>query len=421
MYQLYSVIRFKPVIYLCAILIAVTGCRKPFTTPAITAPASYLVVEGMLNSGSDSTIIKLSKTVNLANKTTLNPILNAVLTVESDKGSTYALPGAGAGKYCASGLNLDKSLKYRLRIKTADNKEYLSDFVPVLNSPPLDTVGYDIRANGIEISTGTHDPQNATRYYRWDYRETWVIHSRYYSFYKSNGDTVIERDLVNNQIYQCWQSDTSNVILLASSANLSRDVISNLPVTFIPSTSPKLDGSQSIIVSQYAPSTSAYSIIVTQYALTQDAYNFYTQLKKNTEQLGSIFDAQPSQIQGNIHSVNNPAEPVIGYISAGTTTSKRIFITNQQIPAAWLSNYVYSTCTLDSLYLNTIPRGSAVAVNQEDEYFNYNKKGKYYQQQIPIAVLINTVNGKVIGHTGSSPECVDCTLSGTNKQPSFWK
>lgn len=414
-------IKFTPGIYWCVALVVLAACRKPYLIPAITAPASYLVVEGIINSGTDSTIIKLSKTVNIANKTTINPVVNALLMVESSKGNSYALTATGRGKYGSAGLNLDKTSKYRLRIKTADNKEYLSDFVPVLNSPPVDTVSYDIRGNGIQISTGTHDPQNSTHYYRWEYQETWVIHSQYYSFYQSNGDTVLERDLVNNQVYQCWQSDTSNVIVLASSANLTKDVISNLPVTFVESASPKLNGGQSIIINQYAPSTSAYSILVKQYALTYDAYNFYVNLKKNTEQLGSIFDAQPSQNQGNIHSVTNPSEPVIGYISVGTTTTKRIFIANQQIPAAWMPHNAYSDCTLDSLYFHIKRPGSALAINEEDKYFNYNKQAKYNERQIPIAVLINPLNGKVIGHTGSSPECVDCTLRGTNKQPAFWK
>ena len=41
-------------------------------------------------------------------------------------------------------------------------------------------------------------------------------------------------------------------------------------------------------------------------------------MQKNAESLGSIFDEQPTQITGNIHSVTNPSEQVIGYVSAGT-------------------------------------------------------------------------------------------------------
>ncbi len=37
-----------------------------------------------------------------------------------------------------------------------------------------------------------------------------------------------------------------------------------------------------------------------------DAYNFWTNLKRNTEQLGSLFDLQPFTELGNITCVNDP-------------------------------------------------------------------------------------------------------------------
>ncbi|MDB5016156.1 MAG: hypothetical protein JWQ84_988 [Mucilaginibacter sp.] len=413
--------KVSPGIFLYFILIVLVSCRKPYLPPAIAAPGSYLVVEGVINSGSDSTIIALSKTVNLNSKTTANPVLNAVLTVESDKGASYPLTSTGIGKYVSGGLNLDGTQKYRLRIQTTDNKTYLSDFVPVVNSPAIDSVSYAIQGNGIQMYVSSHDPKNATHYYRWDYQETWVIHSKYYSFYKSTGDTVIERNFINDEVYQCWRSDTSSTVVLGSSANLAQDVITNNPVAFVPATSEKVDGSQSIIISQFAPSTNTYSILVKQYALTGDAYRFWENLKKNTEQLGSIFDAQPSQINGNIHSLTDPSEPVIGYISAGGVTNKRIFIPNRQIPVTWLPDQSNSACVVDTLLLATIPNGSSVVVNQEDEYFNYNKGTKYYNLQIPIAGIFSKITSALIGHSGSSPQCVDCTLRGTNKQPDFWK
>ena len=402
------------------VMMAIAGCRKPYQPPEIATQGSYLVVEGMINSGTDSTFIKLSKTVPLLAKTTVNAVLNASVTVESSGGASYALVSAGSGKYKCGGLNLDSTVKYRLRIKTAEGGEYVSDFVPVVNAPPIDTVSHAVQNKGIQFYVSTHAPQNSARYYRWAYQETWVYHSKYYSFFKSNGDTVIDRNLVTDQVYQCWRSDTASTIFLGSSSGLSKNVVNNQPLGFVPSNSEKLDGSQSIIDEQFAPTTTAYSMLVKQYALTADAYTFWQNLKKNTEQLGSIFDAQPSQFGGNIHSVTNPAEQVIGYISAGTVSSKRIFIKNQEIPAAWLPTNPGDKCVLDSLYLHYLAPGATVAVNQENEYFNINRQGKYFTQQIPVAVLINKYS-QVIGHTGSSPDCVDCTLRGTNKQPAFWK
>ena len=406
--------------WLALVIIAAAGCRKPYQPPEISAPGSYLVVEGFINSSNDSTFIKLSKTVPLSAKTTVNPVLNANVTVESSSGASYALTAAGGGVYASVGLNLDNSLLYRLRIKTADGGEYVSDFVPVLNAPPIDTISHAVQNNGIQFYVSTHDAQNSTRYYRWAYQETWVFHSKYYSFCKSTGDTVINRNLATEQVYQCWRSDTSSTIVVGSSSGLSKSVINNQPVTFVASNSEKLDGGQSIIIEQFAPTTTAYSILVKQYALTSDAYAYWQNLKKNTEQLGSIFDAQPSQSGGNVHSLTNPAGQVIGYISAGTVTSKRVFVKNQEIPVAWYPFNFGDKCVLDSLYLHYLAPGAAVAVNQEDEYFNINKQGKYFTQQIPVATIYNKF-GELIGHSGSSPECVDCTLRGTNKQPAFWK
>ncbi len=397
------------------------NCKKPYNPPAIAAPASYLVVEGTINTGADSTIFKLSKTVNLSSKVTTNPVLHAVITVESDQSSTFPLTETAKGYYSSGNLNLDNTRQYRLRIKTADNKEYLSAFVPVVNTPAIDSVSFVAQNEGMQFYVSTHDPKNTAHYYRWDYNETWTIHTQFYSAYKSNGDTVIERKLPGDQIYECWVSDTSSTIVLGSSALLTKDVIFNNPLTLVPSNSGKFYAGTSVLNTQGGPASNAYSILVRQYALTGDAYTFWTNLKKNTEQLGSIFDAQPSQINGNIRCVTNPAEAVIGYVSASNITSQRIFVANNQIPSFWLKSANYSSCSLDSLYLSFQPHGATVPINQENEFFNYNSGPQYGGfLLIPILPLFNNF-GILLGHTGAPQECVDCTLKGTSKQPSFWK
>ena len=410
----------KGLAYILIFTTAVAACKKPYTPPAVAAAGSYLVVEGVINGGSGTTIIKLSRTVNLLNKVTANPVLGALVTVEGDQNTVYTLNETTGGVYVSGQLTLNNAEKYRVRITTSGNKQYLSDLVAVLNSPPIDSVTLKVLSNGINIYSNTHDPQNNTHYYRWDYQETWVIHSNYYSFYKSDGDTVTDRDLPAGQVYQCWQSDTSDVILLASSANLPKDVIVNNPVTFIEPSTGKLGGKYSVLVNQAAPATNAYSILVRQYALTADAYRFWTNLKSSTEQLGTIFDAQPTQLNGNIHAVSNPSEIVIGYISAGSITSQRIFIANQQIPAT-LAVQVNPVCQLDSFYYSYLPPGGYVLINQENEFFNYKKGAQYGQPYVPVAAIFNKLLGTIIGHTGSTALCVDCTLRGTNAEPVFWK
>ncbi|GAC1304043.1 MAG: hypothetical protein NVSMB24_10910 [Mucilaginibacter sp.] len=381
------------------------SCKKPYNPPVVASNASYLVVEGVINAGSDSTIIKVSRTVNLLSKTTAAPLKGAILTVESDQsGVIFPLKETTGGKYVAVALNLDNARKYRLRIKTADGKQYVSDFVAVVNAPAIDSISYKTTTGGLNIYVNTHDPQNATRYYRWDYQETWIFHSNFSSYFKSNGTTILPRDMINDNIYQCWGTNLSSTIVLGSSAKLSRDIISDNLITSVASTSEKL--------------SVKYSILVKQYALTKDAYTFWENLKKNTEQLGTIFDSQPSQTSSNIHSISDPLEPVVGYISVGSVTNQRIFITNQQLPA-WVTARAYPDCKLDTFLYKYVAPGTKDTVNQVNLYLNY--KNGAFSSFLPVNAISIPGRAVPLGYSGASPECVDCTLRGTNKQPAFWK
>jgi len=399
------------------LFIATAGCRKQYNPPAISAPDSYLVVEGVINSGSDSTFIKLSRTVKLSSKVTTNPEPNATVIVEGDQNTSYPLTETGGGIYSCAGLHLDNGHKYRLDIKTANGKQYLSDYVAVLDSPPIDSISYDTKGTplgpGLNIYANTHDQSNKTRYYRWDYQETWIIHANFESFYKSNGDTVLLRDMINDNIYTCWQNDTSSTIILGSSAKLSQNVIFNSPIISIVSTAEKLGNE--------------YSINVRQYALSAEAYTFFSNLKKNTEQLGSIFDAQPSEISGNIHAVNHASEPVIGFVCVGSPSIQRIFIKKSQLPNSWIADKFYTGCSLktDERYVNApccyysfVIKGDTL--NQVDEFINYNKPIAFPFPVIPVGA-IQRPGSPPLGYTAATKECTDCTLRGSNKKPAFWE
>ena len=411
--------RSRGYLFIFIIGVVLYSCRKSYNPPAIITSSNYLVVESHVINGPDSTIVKLSRTVKLASQTTLNPEKNAVVVIESDLGASYQLNETKPGSYSIAGLNLDETHKYRLSIKTTNGHQYQSDFVQVLDSPPIDSLSFDSNGDlasgpGMKVYVNTHDASNKVRYFRWDYSETWEFHSAFQSKYYSNGDTVLHRNFVNDDIYFCWRSDSSSSIVLGNTARLSQSVVFQQPVAFVTSSSEKV--------------SVEYSILVHQYALTADAYNFYSALKKNTELLGSIFDAQPSELQSNIHCINNPQEPVIGYLSIGATTSKRLFVRVSQLPV-WtpVTYYTTSYCTIANdpndpqlacCYYSFVDQYGLLE-NQVDKYINYNI-GHYSPPFIPIDAL-GPPERPPIGFTASTQNCVDCTLRGTNTPPAFWK
>ncbi len=378
------------------------GCKKPYNPPAITVTNNYLVVEGVINSGSDSTVIKLSRTVKLSSTIAKNPVPHAILTVEGDQNNSYTLTETTNGNYVAAGLNLDNTRQYRLRIKTPDNKQYLSDFVPVKVTPPIDSIGFNITSvggAGIQIYANTHDPNNNTHYYRWDYDETWRFHSLYTSYYYSIGVpvpvTYFPLRTAAQRIDSCFGNAVASNIVLGSSAKLTQDVIYQAPIITIASTSEKIE--------------IKYSILLRQYALTSAAYIFWQNLKNNTEKLGSIFDAQPSQINGNIHNINDASDPVIGYISVCTVQTKRVFITRAQLPPSWEPVYPY-TCGIDSNYFSN-PRDGRNDVQLS--------LLRIPNSNIPLYPMF--MGNNIIGFLSSTIDCADCTIRGTTQQPPFWK
>jgi hypothetical protein len=404
----------KTFLYILLLIVAF-GCKRPYQPNVKDTGTSYLVVEGTINSANtstDSTYIKLSRTINLsAAEKSIKPETRAVVSVEDGQGYTFALQELSGGRYVAGPLGLIDSKKYRLRVKTSDGKIYLSDLEPIIYTPPIDSVGYKILDNGIQyglqIYANTHNPADNTRYYRWDFSEAWKFHAAYLSNFMLSGGKIVRRP-EDKQAYYCYASAVSNYVTLASSAKLTKDVIYQAPITEIPATSEKI--------------SMRYSILLKQYGLTQDAFKFWELIKKNTEQIGSIFDAQPSQINGNIHCTTNAAEIVFGYVSITNIQTKRVYIDRLNLPPFFPAG-IQANCAIDTALFVDL-RFGLTALNTVKQWIIDEQK------LVPVDsanfLLINDIDktkpAKLYpGYTGAPLGCVDCTVRGVLKKPSFWE
>lgn len=374
----------KPV-YALAFLIFIFGCKERFEPELKTINSRLLVVEGVINVGGEPTVIHLSRTIPAAESgKTIAIEKDAQVYIESTDGQSYQLLENQPGTYQSAVLNLDSQKKYRLKI-ISKGQQYLTDFLEARVTPPIEDVTWEAKTNGVQVYVSTHDNTNNSRYYRWDFEDTWIFYANYKSTLIWDGTGLRPRNWNTEDIYKCWKTASSTSIVVGSSVKLNNDVIYNQPLVFIPSTSEKL--------------TEKYSILVKQHALTKEAFDFWENLRKNTENLGSIFDAQPSQLTGNIRNVNNPNEPVLGYISVGSVETKRIFIGKDELPS-WTPDPIMK-CSLDS-----------IDVNNAQIFANTN----YY---IPIGEIWND-KGVLVGYRWTTKECSDCTLRGVNKKPIFW-
>lgn len=382
--------QFHLFILLAVVLLAVK-CKEAYEPEVTFSATNLLVVEGFLN-GSGVTSIKLSRTQandskgNLAEK-------NARVSILSEAKQEYPLIESSAGVYTTS-ISFPLTGKYFLRIRTSDGKEYASAEVAILNTPDIDEVSWKRVATGVQIYVNTHDASNSTRYYRWEYEETWEIVPRYFSYYELVPKVpvpqldpfpynIVERRPENAFPGACWQSERSDNIIMASSNKLTEDVIHLAPVCHVPSNSWKID--------------TRYSILVKQFALSAAGFEYWQNMKKNTEGLGSIFDPQPSEIRGNITCISDPEEQVVGFFDASTIKQSRIFISNAEI-----GNWRYNSGCVEKY-----------AANHPDSL------SVIFPANIPLDTKGDPMGG-VIGYTGAAPDCVDCRLKGSPVKPDFW-
>ncbi|SDL70034.1 protein of unknown function [Daejeonella rubra] len=375
--------------YITAVFIFVfllsLACKKPFVHDGITESPSLLVVEGVINTAGQTNIY-LSRTLKLADKLKASSETKAKVQVEGQNNVVFPLTENIAGTYSAAQMNLNPNQQYRLRIKTATGKEYLSDLMTVRTTPAIDSVNWEKTAEGVKIYVNAHDNTNNTKYYQWNYEETWEIRSSAYSenIYK---DGAMQGRNQNEMLsmYTCYVNDRSTGLLIASTAKLSSDVVHRFPLVTIQNRAEKLDV--------------RYSILTRQYAIGKEAFDYLSIMKKNSEQLGSFFDIQPSEINGNIKCLTDPNELVIGFMTISGIVEKRIFINYTQVPG-W--NFNMNCTTL------TVP-------NRKDSLDAYFKDGK---NLVTISNL--GLSGLIESYSGSTANCLDCRLKGSSIKPAFW-
>jgi hypothetical protein len=368
-------------------LLLVGACKESYNPPVKSTNNIYLVVEGFINNGQDSTYITLSHTFKLNDTASSTPELHAQLTVEGKDNSSFPLTEFGNGQYGAASLTLNNAMQYRLHVKTTGGKEYVSDYVDLKVSPPIDSVNWVRKPDGsVQIYANTHDPQNASHYYHWDYLEVWQFYANYEVSFRYLNHQI--ESFSPDTFYTCWKYNPSTSVLLGSSTKLASDQIAEAPMVVIPANSWEI--------------SLEYSILVRQYVLTSQGFDYWQNLQKNTEQIGSIFGPQPSEIKGNIHNIADSTEQVIGFISAGTVQTQRIFITPGQLPG-WQMTHFWDCGVFD-----TSPDSL--------DYFLGS----------PISQL--ALEGSTTSPSGAlryyltDNVCVDCTLTpqSVNHKPSFW-
>lgn len=350
---------------------------------------SILVIEGIITDQEEVQEIKISRSYRLEDNEPA-PVNNASVSVSSSEGDTFTFELDTAGIYLSQlPFSTKPGVEYTLEVNTA-NGSYQSVTVVGQEQTLIDNIRSteaQLREEtGVAILVSSSDDDSGA-YYKYEFEETFKIVSRY----RILNDLIINEEgdfevvPKANEEYICYNTLPSQEIVLSSTTELSENNINDYLVRFISKEDSKL--------------AYRYSILVKQLKISAEAHDFYSTLKNLSESENLFSQFQPGFLDGNIQSIADNQEKVIGFFTTAAVDEQRLFFsyTDYFDPIEDPRPEHYGPCEPftpeDRNYLREL-----VETNQV-ELFGEDPPGVY----------------SVI-----AARCVNCNYFGTNVQPEFW-
>lgn len=295
--------------------------------------------------------------------------------------------------------------EYTVLIITRDGKTITSTPMVLPPTGELDEVYAKATKNEFdEAGIGIYfnaESRNDAQLYRIEYEETYKVVAPKWTPYDAvvtfEGFSTFATNVILRETQEetCYAFNPSNNIILRSTTNQSIDRIDQEKVLFLPVDSAKL--------------IHRYSVLVRLLVEDPQAYNYFETLKElSVKSAGFFNNVQPGYLAGNLFNPENENEKVGGFFRVSAATEARIFINlNDIYPEAEEPPYFYF-CGL------TAPTAQGGRGNRDLLNAIYNESLRYYG-------LNNT--GELPGggpYLMVIAPCGDCTVLGSNQQPSFW-
>ncbi|MFH7016609.1 DUF4249 domain-containing protein [Flavobacterium sp. FlaQc-47] len=395
------------------ILVSVLGCTTPYSYQT-NAYEDVIVIEATITNESKNQEVKISRSYKLEeNKSKFET--EAVVYVTDDLGNKYEFDESDESYKSVNTFQANTDRQYQLHVLTKDGRSYVSSTETLPQQTQIESLNATaITKNGqlgVEITVNSTDPTNKSKYYRYEYEETYkVVAPKWF-----NEKAVVQlfapgsspKGKVNfvprtEEARICYLSQKSSELLLTSTNDLSEDKVINFPVRFLSSTDPII--------------RNRYSILVKQYVQSLAANTFYTTLKELSNTGSLLSQTQPGFFYGNIQSVDNPGEKVIGYFGVSSYSEKRLFFNfTDLLPGQPSPEYQYD-CPVsipESEIKDYLFKYCFSKVNpdcQGDLILDLLQTGlkSYFPTEDPTGYLLYPI------------ECGDCTSFSSNIKPSFW-
>lgn len=304
-------------IFAIVFLVQIHACIDPIPFED-SNDQGILVVDGLITDQPPPYNLKISRTSQLSEYKAI-PETNAIAIIRDQYGNEDRLTEISDGVYQTNNINGTVGTAYTL-VLTLSNGETYESLPEILPSVPeieefyyeyvtwMERVGQitntEAMRDGFQVYVDTNDPEETQNFYRWKTKGTMEL----FSSIPAPGCCAI-----------CFKRYTkfSNEIVLDDDTYINGNKIKKRPILLLPNSS-----------------ASRVYIEVEQYALTSSAYEFWKLVGQQYTNVGTIFDAAPAKIRGNIRCMSDPEKEVLGFFGASSVTKKNMIIHRSKYPSA---------------------------------------------------------------------------------------
>jgi len=340
-----------------------------------------LVVDAFISDLKDKQEITLSLSTS-ATSSTFDPVDNYAVMVYDNAGNEYPFTASygNTGKYTGNipVSAFTEESQFQLYIQSDDGKEYSSDMVEYTSCPDVGKIYFekqqlatsdpDEYTYGIQFYTDFDGSNYSGQYYLYKLNESWEYHSTWpiTQYYDENNEY---HDTLDYSYYTCYTDADISEIFLLSTQGLSSNEYPKFELNFT------TDETQRLMYK--------YSLLIKQYAISAAEYQFWSNIVKNNQESGGLYDYQPSSVPGNICNINDDSETVLGFFGVRGGKTKRVVLNG-------ISSFPYS----DVKYCLAL----------------YPSNGYPVTRPLYLAEGVDENGATYLGYAAS--ECFICTLKG---------
>lgn len=319
-------------LYLLLIL-PMAACIDPYSVE-VENGSQLLTIDGYISTAPGPHSIKLTRsdTYGSVFEGLIRPVTNATVIVRDDLGKvTFLVEDVEDRGVYNTPANFSASVgrSYTLQIQLLDGKVYTSlpervESVPEIKNVDLKVIkiaveGEILERSGVQLIAEFDDPSDQNNFYYWrNGPSVYVLETRP-DLFTIRPPEADDRDPDPKECcIICFKTEQvgNESVFIANDDNFNGQKI-KVPVSFIED-----DGLRFI---------DTYRTDLKQLSISSEAYRFLRLVKQQVEISGSVFDPPPANIRGNMISLDNPEEVVLGYFIAAGETNKRIYIDGNQL------------------------------------------------------------------------------------------